>query len=369
MAEPSIAAAPKGDAQSTPTFNLFPKLPTELQLKIWKAACLPCTDTDRGIHYVTVDVVEEDDEDEEEFENCVRFDENLEGYNSEFEVESDDTGYATLRALKRTWEKPTTSRQGVKSLNKSAYLWDSGLWLACKESRHVITNHLDLSEWIKLRGQPYDINQLGWYDKSFPSTVVPCRKNEKWRPVVIPARDIFCIDTFKLKALSRSLCGMKLLAPFLGTKKFTILEQWNIAFKFDIRWNNAFPYSMNRLKRENSPRGLLANWVDIFRDDIPAPNLWIIDDNARWVARPGQEFETVYRDCDGNYVEVDWVTTRSGTTSGEVAAVYDFMISFRAVCDGMYDLMGIGLSPVPFELWDHIRLLVRRENELPACSS
>ncbi|KAF4341246.1 tetracycline resistance [Fusarium beomiforme] len=371
MADSELATAPEDD-ESYSIFHLFPKLPIELQVKIWKAACLPSSNADCGIHYVTVDVVEENKEDEEEFENSVVFDENLEGYDDELEIESDDTGYVTLRAVKRIQEKPNTSQQPV--LNTSAYLWDAGLWSACKESRHVITEHFDIDGWNKLREQPFDMDtdQPGWYHKSFPSTIVPrSKKDEEWRPIVIPARDIFCIDNSKLKPLSPSLFGMKLLAPFLGTRKFTIMERWNIAFKFDIRWNQAPPHTVRRLKRENSPRGLLANWVEIFADDITAPNLWIIDDNVRWVARAGQVFDTVYRDCGRDYVQVDWSATRSGKASGEKGAVYDFMTYFGALCDqeDMYDLIGMGLSPVPFETSDYIRLLVRRENELPADGS
>ncbi|KAK7572967.1 hypothetical protein V3481_018152 [Fusarium oxysporum f. sp. vasinfectum] len=323
-----------------PAFRYFKRLPIELRLKIWEAACLPSTDADHGLHYVTLDVVEEgveDVDDEEYLENLVIFDADLEGYDEEFEVESDDTGYVTLRALKRPCEKSSEATNP----NKSAYLWDAGLWLACKESRS--------------------------YSKDFPSTIVPFKKNEKWLPVVRPTHDIFCIDATKLKSLSRSLFGMKLLAPFLGTRTFTIKERWNIAFKFDHSWNNAFPSRENILKRENSPRGLLAHWVEILSEEsVPAPNLWIIDDDVRWVARPGQVFETVYRDCEADYVQINWEATRDNTISLLKGAVARFMDSFGLVCDNedMYDLQELGLEPMAFRVKDHIKLLVRRDNEM-----
>ncbi|QKD62525.2 uncharacterized protein FOBCDRAFT_286868 [Fusarium oxysporum Fo47] len=319
--------------EMSPAFCYFKRLPIELRLKIWEAACLPSTDADHGLHYVTLDVVEEgkegveDMDDEEYLENLVIFDADLEGYDEEFEVESDDTGYVTLRALKRPCEKSSETTNP----NKSAYLWDAGL---CKD---------------------------------FPSTIVPFKKNEKWLPVVRPTHDIFCIDTTKLKSLSRSLFGMKLLAPFLGTRTFTIKERWNIAFKFDHSWNNVFPSRENRLKRENSPRGLLAHWVEILSEEsVPAPNLWIIDDDVRWVARPGQVFETVYRDCEADYVQINWEATRDNKISLLKGAVARFMDSFGLVCDNedMYDLQELGLEPMAFRVKDHIKLLVRKDNEM-----
>lgn len=187
--------------------------------------------------------------------------------------------------------------------------------------------------------------------------------------MVRPTHDIFCIDTTKLKSLSRSLFGMKLLAPFLGTRTFTIKERWNIAFKFDHSWNNAFPSRENRLKRENSPRGLLAHWVEILSEEsVPAPNLWIIDDDVRWVARPGQVFETVYRDCEADYVQINWEATRDNTISLLKGAVARFMDSFGLVCDNedMYDLQELGLEPMAFRVKDHVKLLVRKDNEMQA---
>ncbi|KAL9560900.1 hypothetical protein ACKAV7_014929 [Fusarium commune] len=338
MAEAAQPQAEQREDQSfsineemSPAFHYFKRLPIEIRLKIWEAACLPCTDADHGLHYVTLDVVEEggeDDEDEKWFENSVIFDANLEGYFEEFEVESDDTGYVTLRALKRPGEK---SSKTTNPVNKSAYLWDAGL---CKD---------------------------------FPSTIVPFKKNEKWLPLVRTTHDIFCIDTTKLKSLSRSLFGMKLLAPFLGTRIFTIKERWNIAFKFDHSWNNAFPSRENILKRENSPRGLLAHWVEVLSEEsVPAPNLWIVDDDVRWVARPGQVFETVYRDCDADYVQINWEATRDNTISLLKGAVTRFMDSFGLVCDDedLYDLQELGLEPVSFRVKDHIKLLVRKDNEM-----
>ncbi|ENH71930.1 hypothetical protein FOC1_g10002123 [Fusarium oxysporum f. sp. cubense race 1] len=97
-----------------PAFRYFKRLPIELRLKIWEAACLPSTDADHGLHYVTLDVVEE--------------------------------------ALKRPCEKSSEATNP----NKSAYLWDAGLWLACKESRSVIAKHLDFEGWLAFREQPIE---------------------------------------------------------------------------------------------------------------------------------------------------------------------------------------------------------------------
>ncbi|KAF5668347.1 tetracycline resistance protein [Fusarium heterosporum] len=359
---PPKIGAHRPTLKTTLTFSSFPKLPVELRLKIWKDACLPRTTTEHGLHYVTIKIVEEDGEDED-FENMVTFDPHLEGYDDEFEVESDDTAYVTLQAMKCYQVPPNKVKANASAhhSNGSAYLWDAGLWTACKESRMAIAEYLDLSGWIKLRNQPVDETLPAWYDKAFPSTLIPHPQDKTWRPIVIPSRDIFCIIPSSVRSLPKSLYSMKLLTPFIATKSFTIRESWAIALKFDSSWNKRFPSDVFKLYRERSPRGLLANWIQGFHDEVyPVPSLWIIDDSVVWVACPGQQFEIIYRDCNGGYVEIKWCATRSDTTSSTKGAVTDFMTSFGILLDDLDE------PYIPFETKKIVKLLVRTENQLPA---
>ncbi|KAF5716050.1 tetracycline resistance protein [Fusarium globosum] len=321
MAEPSLGAASKQDLQSTstakatsPTFHEFRRLPAELRLKIWKEACLSRSTSEKGLHYVTVDIVDTTGQWKESNVDPVTSDPNIEGQNYDYE----GSAYATLRALECPWEKTGDSQPPANPLNKSAYLWDAGLWSACKESREVIEKHLNVKEWLAHRGQSRPRGQPTWYNKAFPSAIVPKTKNDNWCPLVKPYGDIFCIDTCNLDAVPDSFLEMMLLAPCLGTKTFTVVGAWNIGFK---------------------------------------PSLWIIDDNVRWVARSHQRFSTVWRDLEDEYVAIGWNDTRSNLVDGTQGAVADFMTALEQLAD-REDYLSDSLLL-------SIRLLVRKDNKLP----
>ncbi|KAG8666709.1 hypothetical protein FPOAC2_11828 [Fusarium poae] len=347
-------------AGNTPAFHGFSKLPPELRIKIWKEACLPRTDNDHGLQYVTVDLVTMASLDADE----VLLDENLEGYDEEFDVESDETEYITLRALERIKKRRSNAQTPPDQSNKqSAYLWDAGLWLACKESRDAITEYLNINKWIQHAKQEYTTDLPSWYDKKFPSTLVPHETDKPWRPIVMPRSDIFCIDTPHY--LPRSLYGMKLLAPFLGQKRFTITQDWNIAFKFDSSWIVDFPRSIYEIQSENSPRGLLADWIERFEDEAyPEPTLWIIYDTARWVRLPGLECKTTYRDFCTEYVQIHWCALRGDAVNNETGDVRIFMELFADVVAGVNE--DWFFSDWFCSVKEHVQFLVRKENEIPS---
>ncbi|KAH6949218.1 hypothetical protein DER45DRAFT_650097 [Fusarium avenaceum] len=355
MAEPLPPTTPTGDThdpspsnETSPTFHPFPKLPTEIRLAIWKHACFPRSQIDHGIQYVTVNIVEEDYEEED----LVIFDANLEGYDEEFALESDQDGYITLTAPKLPFDKPA----GLSRPNASACLWDAGLLAACHESRLVVAEYHNFKGWRELREQPMNTTQTNaWYDQAYPSTLIPHKRDKKWSPMVVPVLDVFCIDTGRIKNLPKSLYSMKLLTPFLSTRTFTIREDWNIALKFDSSWNAGFPYHIGRLKREKTPRGLLANWLDRFHDEIiPEPSLWIIDDSVGWVASREQKFSPVYRDCDGDYVQINWYDTRHNGGMGDVSYFLE----------GLGELLDDDDDLIPFETKKIVKLLVRKDKQL-----
>ncbi|KAF5529390.1 tetracycline resistance [Fusarium napiforme] len=365
MAEYSFGMAPSQNLQNTstpaayPTFHQFSRLPPEPRIKIWKYACLPCSDFEGGLHYVTVDAVDTYGSWSQDYIHPVIDDPNLEGHNYSYE----GSRYVAMRALECPRGKTGNSPSPANPLNKSAYLWDAGLWLACKESREVVLEHLNFKEWLACRQQPLRRDQLAWYYKDFPSAIVPRNNNEKWCPLVKPGSDIFCIDASNLASLPGSSLEMMLLAPFLGTKKFTVVGYWNIAFKFDRSWNDNFPSSWDDLMgREDSVRSRVA--MSLFYQ-VPAvndfPTLWLIDDNVRWIARSREKCSAVWRDLEDEYVEIDWDQTRSNVVDGALDAVSNFIDALQQLADKkhyFYDSSPMSLS---------LRLLVRRKNQLPGC--
>ncbi|QPC73205.1 hypothetical protein HYE68_003957 [Fusarium pseudograminearum] len=332
----------------TPTFHGFPNLPPELRLRIWKEACLPRTHNDRAIQYVTADVVQENSEDDD----VVLFDEDLEHDSESDDDEHHKTGYVTLRGLsgKKLHNSPSTN---------SAYLWDQGLWMACRESRAVITKHLEIYQWL-----PYANAGPGflasWSYTYFPSNLLPHRKAKPWCSIVVPLMDIFCISAANLRYLPKSLYGMELLAPGLGQREYTIIEHWAIALKFDSSWNVNFPADLYNLKLETTPRGLMANWIQMFQGvGYYLRRLWIIDDTSSWVREPCTDFDVVYRDCDVEYVEGSWSSLRDYTAKDDMADTTDFIYSLALMLEeeGIFQFDD-GLAT--------IGLLVRKDRELPA---
>ncbi|UZP35082.1 hypothetical protein NXS19_002898 [Fusarium pseudograminearum] len=180
---------------------------------------------------VTVNIVHEDFEEED----TVTLDDNLEGYDEEFTVESDEDGYVTLTAPKLPFDDPA----GLSRPNASACLWDAGLSTACHESRLAFAEHHNLKGWRELREKPINTTETNlWYHQAYPSTLVPHKRDNNWCLMTVPLFDIFCINISSIKKLPKSLYSMKLLTPFLSTRTFTIRESWNIAIKYDKSWHN-----------------------------------------------------------------------------------------------------------------------------------
>jgi len=102
---------------SSPTFHPVPRLPAEIQLQIWKAACIissfPGYESyeQAGLHYVNVDTVKTGGRDR-----------------------------LTLRALNN--KQGPNGDEEIPNNNRSAYMWDGGLWGACRLSREVITEEI-----------------------------------------------------------------------------------------------------------------------------------------------------------------------------------------------------------------------------------
>ncbi|KAF5718256.1 tetracycline resistance [Fusarium mundagurra] len=338
-----------------PTFHPFSRLPPELRLKIWKAAWPRSSRFEGGLQYVTVDTVNTEDSWREDYIHPVTSDPNLEHHDYDYA----GRGYVTMRALECPWGKTGNSPSPVNPLNKSAYLWDAGLWLACKESREVVSEHSHSKEWLACREEPLRRDEPVWYGEAFHSAIVPQNKNEQWCPLVKPYGDMFCIDTSNLESVPEYSLDMMLLAPFFGTKKFTVVGEWNIAFKFDPSWNNNFPSSWSDLMRlENSVRSRLAISLFYVESAVSAfPYLWLIDDNLCWNARSRRENPSVWRDLEDEYVEIYWDQTRSSLVDGTQGAVIDFLNSLQQLSEKCDHFCDSASCP--------IRLLVRRKNQLP----
>jgi hypothetical protein len=175
----------------------------------------------------------------------------------------------------------------------------------------------------------------------------------------MPYRDIFRIDTSILESVPDCSLDMMLLAPFFGTKKFTVVGACNIAFKFGRSWKNNFPSSWSDLmERDNSVRSLLATTLFYVESAVSAfPDLWLIDDNLCWNARSRHKNPSVWRDLEDEHVEIYWDRTRSSLVDGTQGAVIDFLNSLQQRSEKSGHFYDSASYP--------IRHLVRRKNQLP----
>jgi hypothetical protein len=205
------------------------------------------------------------------------------------------------------------------SANPSAYIWDAGLWTACKESREVILCHLQIDDPIKVRteedsswpvsreNERHDV-QLGYiYSHS---------SSREHKLVVRPSQDIFCIRGNNWESSDGSYEFLEMVIPFV-TNHWCSLQVSNLAFEFDPSWNANLPkgeFGLSTMIEENSPRGMLAKALYAAAAHNISPQLWIIDNTTPWFKNPDQDIHTVYYDCEDAYVEVACEDARSDTT-------------------------------------------------------
>ncbi|KAK6700065.1 hypothetical protein SNK05_012856 [Fusarium graminearum] len=206
------------------TFHPFPRLPTELRMQIWEAACRGLRQSFQAVHYVTLDE------------------------------------YTEMSPLKHNWDDS-------KPRNKSIYLWDAGLWTACQESRDVVAKH-----WGK-QPRPYNdddmldccsLEEYNHYDRIWPEEDSGRRvlmlhsrvDGEHWRQMVYPKYDLLCIVADDWEFL---------------TSKWTEVSYWGIVTPFI----------------EDVPASLefLLRWLfgHIGNDGSPKPKLIVRD--MDWILR------------------------------------------------------------------------------------
>ncbi|KAM0541892.1 hypothetical protein ACHAPJ_013038 [Fusarium lateritium] len=329
------------------TFHSFSRLPCELRLQIWEAACFPSSRYHRGLHYIDVN-------DNQRLEKC-----------------------------REDWVMPPEDQNPGGQANRSAYIWDEGLWTTCKESREVIKRHSRIEDWLRIQVDPgckdplrtsCEGDWVGGREAVPPGKVTIQRSDETSNLLVYPARDMFCIKTSDW--CKGTYFYMDICVPFIRSELSELLVQ-NIALEFDSSWNSPFPTTMFQLSREDSARGPLAKMLleVCLNPHRSLSNIWIIDKTTHWVKTGEHDLRTVYHDCDDEYVEVGWFDTRSETTERECYGdVTKFMIKLGEWADGYMDDLGringvlFFTRALPlgeqFEVAKAVRLLVRRSNEL-----
>ncbi|KAJ3520946.1 hypothetical protein NM208_g13512 [Fusarium decemcellulare] len=242
------------------TFHQFSRLPAEVRLQIWEEACFPRQSC--GLHYATLDT---------------------------------KTHFVTL-------DFPG---------NGSAYSWDGGLWMACKESRAVLEKHHYMKEWKQsdLRDPTEYQYSKSWMEseKEAPGLLAVRNDHQEWHCVAYPARDIFCINAHNndwQSLMTWKSYGLSITVPFLEDTMSLYVD--NVALEFDPSWNLDLPTYLYEFDDRKSSLGFLARMLaEVARGDSRATNIWLIDNNARWRANSKRDLGPVVYDCDREYIEVD----------------------------------------------------------------
>ncbi|KAM0384932.1 hypothetical protein ACHAO7_011848 [Fusarium culmorum] len=321
---------------ATSVFHPFVRLPTELRLRIWETACFrpSYNPSDRRIQYVTV-------------------------------------------RNREVVSLPRNSRHSRGG--RSAYLIDGGLWKACKESREVIAQDSHFYDWVRIQKEACDdriyfhgcpADWAGGEESPHPAIIDTREGEEECSMLVYPSIDIFCIRTDDWVALGDHPNDLQLKMSFIrynkdnGMSDLHELRVRNIALEFHRSWLVDIPVDYFGWNDENSMRAYFT-YLLTAEDRSPGTfeGLWIIDKDAKWFDGYHKRPDTVYRDCDAEYIEVDWSNVvRYDTFDG----VSEFML---CIDDWLLDSANLEscdrLSnpdfPGPKEVF---RLLVRRDNQV-----
>ncbi|RFN48980.1 hypothetical protein FIE12Z_6828 [Fusarium flagelliforme] len=257
---------------------------------------------------------------------------------------------------------------GTSDSSRSAFLIDGGLWRACKESREAIAKHTRFYNWARVHEQAIAIDPLdncrgdwaGGDNSTHPAFIETCEGEEQCRVLVYPHRDIFCIQVDDWKSLQRGIFDSDLEMTFVHSNSHCVpprIVVANIAVKFDDSWLENIPNCLSRLQGEISARGFFGSLLLEYHRNLGYLDaLWIIDKDAWWYDTLSQDHDTVYRDGDEEYVEVDW---------SHIVHFRPSASTFMKKIDGfLIDYPGLGGLNYPSNLRprDVFRLLVRRDH-------
>ena len=277
------------------TFHPFPKLPYEVRLLIWEASCFDRNKTTRhGLHYVDI-------------------------------------------VAKYRFARTVQCRPAAKS-ETSACLMDTGLWLACRESRAVLIRQLQ-KRGLLLPDAPPNPNQVRWL------------KAPVQDPIFVSAhQDLFC---FRLSEWWKSQRLWAQFNFFLG--QYLV---HNLAFELDSSWGKreiywpAFNIALESLDQQRV-------WGNI--------SLSIIDKNVLW-HRNDSIHDITYADCDNEYTIVGW----ENLCSCNQKRVKTGARAFRRLIKPSSDVDNLFTSHYRmmdshYKLESKVKVLVRRDNEVQPC--
>ncbi|CAH0029091.1 unnamed protein product [Clonostachys rhizophaga] len=300
------------------SFHLFPDLPYELREKIWQQAIRPSAKNCSGIQHFSI-----------RHSNM-----NLESTASKPKLIPSSRGVPRCdKGTAFAAEIPGT--EGAQA-NRSAYMWDAGLWTACWESRQIILRHWEMKKWQEKRRCFLSEKRGFWYreaewreNQDFCITInAPSLTindgGEEWQLMVRPYDDAFYFDPKSLKdALKQpisnghwdELVDIMQDLPFSGLD-YGCQPVQHLIFDFDPNWLNNLPRYHANVDR-GSPQEFIIDLLWLLagrRTEERVFHIWLIDRSRRQSSitngdevlpadSAGKEARVFYN-CDEEFVDL-----------------------------------------------------------------
>ncbi|RKL33129.1 hypothetical protein BFJ72_g10145 [Fusarium proliferatum] len=151
-----------------------------------------------------------------------------------------------------------------------------------------------------------------------------------------------------------------------------LLHSFNLVLEFNAGWLDNFPESWNKLKEEESSRGLFATWAEgCMRGRGNASCIYLLNKAARWGPHWWVKDDIVFHDCGDAYVEVD--NEYFGFFPGkpaEASAMLQFLwrvwaLRTVAFCEDCThdEICEICQLDPGFDMTEFVKVLVRHEKE------
>lgn len=257
------------------SFDLFPNLPCELRLEIWKFAIRPAG---RGVHRFSIHSISKDRSiHKDRGQSPATTDPNQ-------QQETRHTAAAPRVLDRYSWTEG----------NDSAYLWDAGLWTACRESRDVMTWHFRVAHWHGVRRRLLR-SQGQWTpaalaDEFEDMTALTTARDggREWHLMLRPHKDLFWLEPRDWKC-TVEWQTLFLDVPFASFRRgFGHLS--HVAVEHDASWNVDLPKDLGALLQEPTPRGFIARAMAECATNKLYCFVWLVD---RSLVRRDEEVEEV----------------------------------------------------------------------------
>uniref|UniRef100_A0A8H7KC21 2EXR domain-containing protein n=1 Tax=Bionectria ochroleuca TaxID=29856 RepID=A0A8H7KC21_BIOOC len=241
------------------SFHGFSDLPYELRLQIWEQSIRPLAKGYSGIHHLSISTYKE------------------------MSVRGEITG-CHLKI-------PGINKTGREQVNRSASMWDVGLWTACWESRQVIMHHWNMEKMLERRRMLLDAREPAPLLRSWPDRKELCTTmnnpalytgtdRRDLQLMIRPFQDAFYFDPKSLdEAANISMCRLNInnYLPFFERINGSYNSEQNFIFEFDPNWIND-KYQARDLYFEKSPRGFIARLLWMIAEDLlDNCHIWLID--------------------------------------------------------------------------------------------